>query len=108
MSAQIGIDDQIQTNFRESIRKRITPTTSFKELFAFVVGELEGIQKQMSDPNQKSIILDGKELIDKNSPGSQFLIQNYMSKLENIQSLAMDILKKQISMDDAIGKMIST
>ena len=108
--AFINSSDQISLNklsAASSDNQLKSKETGFKSLFIEISKKLDNISIQLSDQSTTSITFDGKTYQDKNSTQVQFLLQTYMSKLENIKTFAQDMLSKKFSLDDSASKMIS-
>ncbi len=81
-------------------------STDFKCLFSYVYNELKNISEQLADPNTTSIVVGGQTLPDKSSPGTMFSITRYTNNLDNLNSMAMDLLTKKGSFEDQVSKMV--
>ncbi len=69
--------------------------------------KIDGITKDMIDPNTSSMTIDGELIPDKNSPGAMFLINTKLNELKDLNRTivsSFDFLKE---IEKEVSRMIS-
>lgn len=107
MEADINKINSLASNY-QGINDRVQKgpvNSNFKNLFTKIYRDLQDVSAQFANDKSETIVIKGKEY-SKSSPGTLLLLNNYVSQLENLQSLSMDLLTKKGSFEDQVSKMI--
>lgn len=80
--------------------------SNFKNLFIGISKQLQTVAKDFADTSKTQIEIKG-EKFDKSSPGTSILLGQYMTDLQNLNQLSLDLLTKKGSFEDQASKMIS-
>ncbi len=69
--------------------------------------KIEKITKEMADPNQTSMIIDGETIEDKNTPGSILLISAKLNELKDLNRTIMTTFDFIKEMEKQVSQLIS-
>lgn len=93
-------------NIGGSEKQKNLGNSNFKNLFLSINKQLQQVAKDYADTTKTSIEIKG-EKFDKSSPGTAIVLSQYMTDLQNLNQLSLDLLTKKGSFEDQASKMIS-
>ena len=69
--------------------------------------KINGITKNMVDPNQTSMTIDGELIEDKNTPGALFLINTKLNELKDLNRTIVSTFDFLKETEKEVSRMIS-